>query len=294
MKKNREMSEEDLMHMKADVGISTGNFSNEAEASFAKRTPEEESNSLLSTSIHSSIDQSEIISEMKYFDTNESLSEDTLDANNDDKILLTSTKKRNLYPNVLISPSRDQSDIDTDEEDFQLRASSNHKRNDSGQGSSITDNCSELKKIDLNDDENHQDSEEHSEEGNCVNAKVCTKGAAKPDDASFTPVIPKTPELDVNLTDVLSKFQEGSEEVLSKARTNSILNVKNAMNDSATNSAFDETDFTDIPLDSPGNKSHMNTYAPRVAACNDSEGQIVSGDLKKPAITDTKRKSALR
>jgi hypothetical protein len=67
------------------------------------------------------------------------------------------TLHANLYPNVVVNQSNDGSDIDSDEEDFHLRM---HRRNDSGQGSSVetsstvSTNQAELYQVELNELDN--------------------------------------------------------------------------------------------------------------------------------------------
>ena len=207
--------------------------------------------------------------------------------------------EKNLYPNVLISPSRDHSDIDTDEEDFQMRnTTTSHKRNDSGQGSSITDSNvntiqSELKRLELNDEEIPG-----GDFGGTVADSVSVEftqetldsPSSHPESMSLTMTL-KSVELDTDVTEILGDAKN----VLPKPRTSSGINVSSPVTDVA-GSSFDDNDFTDIPLDSPGNKQNLNTFAPRLRSSsqggsNSSEG---SDGLHKPNVTDTKPKSGFR
>lgn len=195
--------------------------------------------------------------------------------------------EKNLYPNILISGSRDHSDIDTDEEDFQMRNLTSHKRNDSGQGSSITDSCtgvvqSDLKRLDLTDEESLAvDSTETSLENGTpvLGSGVPTKEFSSIDD---------------DVAQILSKIPGGTEEVLGKVRTATLVQNSQGTADANVNASFDENDFTDIPLDSPGTKQNLNTYAPRAGLQGGSTSPDLSDDLRKPCVTDTKSKSGFR
>ena len=207
--------------------------------------------------------------------------------------------EKNLYPNVLISTSRDHSDIDSDEEDFQMREAANHRRNDSGQGSSITEsnantNQGDLKKFDLTDEESLVADKNENSTDSIVSDQIHGLGQGKT-------ALSETPtknfssiDLDDNVTEILNEIQEGSDEVFSKARSSTLLGNTASVTDGPLNSNFDEKSFTDIPLDSPGTKQNLNTYAPRPGLPGGSTSLDVSDDLKKPSVTDTKSKSGFR
>eukprot|EP00794_Sanderia_malayensis_P005458 gene5458-6141_t len=255
-----------------------------------KLTPEEENNSLLKTDFKT-VDK---VLPIPYYN-NATKSNGDKSSSEIVENIQTISKERNLYPNVLVSPSRDHSDIDTDEEDFQLRNFSHHRRNDSGQGSSITDtsiNCNDFKKIDLNDD--LPDAEISTEENDMLESELVSKQKGKSTNQSVVVGgYSKLPDLDKNVTEVLSKIEEGSAGVLSKTRGSSVLSVKNNLSETALNPELDETDFTDIPLNSPANKGHMNTYAPMRTDDSSNENEVM-GDLRKPSITDNQPKSGLK
>ena len=220
-------------------------------------------------------------------ETGKSLKEDTVQ----------SRVEKNLYPNVLISASRDHSDIDTDEEDFQMRNAATHKRNDSGQGSSITDSSAntfqnDFKRLDLTDEESlAADSPENSLD----NAVPDGTQNQSENSGQNTPTRDfSTVDLDDNVAEIFNKIQEGTDEVLSKARSSTLVANPATNVDASPTSKFDEKDFIDIPLDSPGAKQNLNTYAPRPGLHGGSTSPDLSDDLKKPSVTDTKSKSGFR
>ena len=206
--------------------------------------------------------------------------------------------QKNLYPNVLVSASRDHSDIDSDEEDFQMRQAASHRRNDSGQGSSITESnmagCQgDFKRPYLTDEESIvADSSENSIENVMPEARQrldhCGTAGLETPAKEFSSI-----NLDENVAEILNKIQEGSDEVLSKARSSTLLASTN-VTDGSLNSTFDEQSFIDIPLDSPGMKQNLNTYAPRPGLPGGSASTDLSDDLKKPSVTDTKSKPGFR
>ncbi len=277
------MSQEELMLEKTKLQ-SLDTSSTELNGVSNILSPEEENNSLLSKSFGNSSDLKVNAVDMKFYNT---------DGNMLEKGEASPKLERNLYPNVLVSASREQSDIDSDEDDYQLRNCSNPRTNDSGQGSSITDNsitCNDFKKIDLHDDENSPDDDINDVDVR-INQTINEEDSLSNMLATSTS---KAPELDKNVKEVLSKIQEGTEVALSRSRTSSILTMKNTLSEVVSKSKFDDTDFTDIPLNSPGNKPHVNTYAPRTDLPSSDEGQNSSGDLPKPSITDAKPKSGLK
>ena len=216
------------------------------------------------------------------------------DKENNEHLPQLTHHEKNLYPNVLISPSRDHSDIDTDEEDFQVRNTTSHKRNDSGQGSSIIDSNvntiqSELKRLELNDEEIPG-----GDFGGTVADDVSVEFPQKSLDTPSShsePITLKSVKLDTDVTEILGDAKNA----LPKPRTSSGINVSSPVTDVAS-SSFDDNDFTDIPLDSPGNKQNLNTFAPRLRS--GSQGGSVSSEgsdgLHKPNVTDTKPKSGFR
>lgn len=216
------------------------------------------------------------------------------DKENDEHLSQLKQQEKNLYPNVLISPSRDHSDIDTDEEDFQMRSTTSHKRNDSGQGSSITDSNvstiqSELKRLELNDEETPS-CDFGGIVANDVSVEFPQKTVDTPSSLSESSTL-KSVDLDTDVTEIL----RDAKNVLPKPRASSVINVSSPVTDVAS-SSFDDNDFTDIPLDSPGNKQNLNTFAPRLRS--GSQGGNVSSEgsdgLHKPNVTDTKPKSGFR
>lgn len=204
---------------------------------------------------------------------------------------------KNLYPNVLISGSRDHSDIDTDEEDFQMRNSASHQRNDSGQGSSITDASvntvtNELRRLDLTDEESVAADSPEASLDNMLVDKVHGSMQSKIFETPTKELCPV--DLDENVAEILSKIPGEPDEMLGKSRSaNHVKGTKN-VSSATTDVNFDENDFTDIPLDSPGAKQNLNTYAPRPGLSGESTTPDSSDDLRKPSVTDTKSKSGFR
>ncbi|XP_065071299.1 TBC1 domain family member 12-like isoform X2 [Rhopilema esculentum] len=174
-----------------------------------------------------------------------------------------------------------------------MRKMTNHKRNDSGQGSSITDASlntiqNDLKRLDLTDEEIHG---VESDENSCNNLT----------DSPRTLIPCQNPNsgvtnncLDNDASDTLSNLEDGMESALPKARFSVSGKSTRLGPDSAASASFDEKDFTDIPLDSPGNKQNMNTYAPRPGLQGGSATSDSTDDLRKPSVTDTKTKSGFR
>ena len=206
---------------------------------------------------------------------------------------LQSKMEKNLYPNVLISPSRDHSDIDTDEEDFQMRKMTNHKRNDSGQGSSITDASlntiqNDLKRLDLTDEEIQGVESDENSCNNLTDSPRALMPCQNPNGRATNNF------LDNDDSDILSNIEDGTESALPKARFSASGKSTRLCPDSAASASFDEKDFTDIPLDSPGNKQNMNTYVPRPGLQGGSATSDSTDDLRKPSVTDTKTQSGFR
>jgi len=207
--------------------------------------------------------------------------------------------EKNLYPNVLISASRDHSDIDSDEEDYRMRKAASHRRNDSGQGSSITDSSvntcqADFKKLDLTDEESigvdiSENSTENANSDTTQHLDLNRVNGSETPTRDFTSI-----NLDDNVAEILNKMQEENDSVLSKARSSTLLGNAATVTDGSQNSHFDEQSFIDIPLDSPGTKQNLNTYAPRPGLHGGSTSPDLSDDLKKPSVTDTKSKSGFR
>ena len=193
---------------------------------------------------------------------------------------------RNLYPNVLVSPSNDHPDIDSDEEDFQLQNHfSNHKRTDSGRGSSIVDlniniPCTDFKSVHLNE----------SAKNDCSSDSLGDSALSTPE--HFKDASPVA-DFDQSVVDVLKEIEEGSEETLLRNRTSSIVSRKRTSTvDVPDNVSLDETDFTEVPLNSPACRP-LNTFAPRSGTKPNTRSE--SKDLiTKPTITDANPKASLR
>ena len=207
--------------------------------------------------------------------------------------------EKNLYPNVLISTSRDHSDIDSDEEDFQMREAASHRRNDSGQGSSITESSAntcqgDLKKHDLTDEESLVTDKNENSTDSIVSDLVHGLDQSKATLLETPAKDFSSVDLDDSVTEILNEIQEGSDEVFSKARSSTLVANTASVTDASVSSNFDEKNFIDIPLDSPGTKQNLNTYAPRPGLPGGSASLDMSDDLKKPSVTDTKSKSGFR
>ena len=161
---------------------------------------------------------------------------------------------KHLYPQVLVQGSHEFSDIDSDEEDFELR---HHRKSDSGQGSSVEtsslkSNPHDIFQVDVSFDER--------QDYDFVNENDALDHVLK--DAEFSLNDPQ---------------QQGSKRHASfTKRTNTI--------DSIENSCSFGTDFTDVPLNTPSPVKAVNSYTPSKAPQSPSSSLT---PLKLPSVTDT-------
>ena len=134
---------------------------------------------------------------------------------------------KHLYPQVLVQGSHEFSDIDSDEEDFQLRR---HRKNDSGQGSSVE--TSSLKSNPPHDfyqvDVNYESSLNNAD--------------------------------NESLDHVLNDSDFSLNDPLPTTRRHSSLTTRT----DGTKNLLSNSSFTDIPLNGPSNKA-VNTYTPPIS-----------------------------
>ena len=163
---------------------------------------------------------------------------------------------KHLYPQVLVQGSHEFSDIDSDEEDFELR---HHRKSDSGQGSSVEtsslkSNPHDFFQVDISFDE-------------------------KQDYDS----IDENDALDHVLKDSEFSMSDSQQQGTSR-RHSSLTKRTNMIVDSKENSGSFGTDFTDIPLNTPSPAKAVNSYTPSKAPQSPSSSLT---PLKPPSVTDT-------
>eukprot|EP00111_Clytia_hemisphaerica_P016153 TCONS_00047804-protein len=158
---------------------------------------------------------------------------------------------KHLYPQVLVQGSHEFSDIDSDEEDFQLRR---HRKNDSGQGSSVEtsslkSNPHDFYQVDISFDE--------------------TLDCNSIEDSEALDHVLNDP--DFSLNNIAQSHQRRHSSFTSR-RTVDLSNEDS------------EIDFTDIPLNTPSPAKAVNTYTPS------NEQQLLPSSqtpLKPPSVMDT-------
>ena len=159
---------------------------------------------------------------------------------------------KHLYPQVVVQGSHEFSDIDSDEEDFQLRR---HRKNDSGQGSSVetsslrSNPTNEFYHVDVSFDKSLDDDHDLIESDNEAIDNVLN-------DSDFSLNEPK------QTTSRHSSFSRVSE---------------------PTPSGDGNPNFTDVPLNTPSPSKAVNTYKPSNLGC---EKFSIEPPLKPPSITD--------
>ena len=158
---------------------------------------------------------------------------------------------KHLYPQVLVQGSHEFSDIDSDEEDFELR---HHRKSDSGQGSSVEtsslkSNPHDIFQVDISFEE-------------------------KQDYDS----VDETDALDHVLND--SEFSIIDSQQQGTSRRHSSI-TKRTLDSKENSGSFD---FTDVPLNTPSPAKAMNSYTPSKAPQSPSSSLT---PLKPPSVTDT-------
>ena len=168
-----------------------------------------------------------------------------------------SSKFKHLYPEVVVQSVNDLSDLDSDEEDFQLRM---HRKNDSGQGSSVetsslkSSGTQELYQVDIN----FHGSNEHAEA--CSNSN----------------------------TDILNNVLDDSDLSLDETFSRRHSSITSRIQE--FDGRVEDTNFTDIPLNTPSPaRQALNTYTPVSSNSLASVDHIQSNQrisLKPPTVTD--------
>lgn len=173
--------------------------------------------------------------------------------------------RKNLYPYVVVNPSHEAIDIDSDEEDYQLRMCRN---NDSGQGSSV-----ETSSIKSTTHESfHVETITDTSQNNSRIKKDDTKS-----------------KLDNNIIDVLQDIDLSAEPSLPVHRTSSFI----SRNIPEGNAKITNSNFTDIPLNPPSPSKMLNTYTPPKNSSDHIDGLSHEHPFKAPAVMDTPPKTGL-
>lgn len=171
--------------------------------------------------------------------------------------------RKNLYPYVVVNPSHEAIDIDSDEEDYQLRMCRN---NDSGQGSSV-----ETSSIKSTTHESfHVETITDTSQNNSRIKKDDTKS-----------------KLDNNIIDVLQDIDLSAEPSLPVHRTSSFI----SRNIPEGNAKITNSNFTDIPLNPPSPSKMLNTYTPPKNSSDHIDGLSHEHPFKAPAVMDTPPKT---
>ena len=192
------------------------------------------------------------------------------DKHNNNK--LNRTNQYHIFPNVVVNPSEEPSDVDTDEEDYHIRM---NNKSDSGQGSSVETSSLRSNPHVLENDYSHNNGTIHRININKNN--IDSSFSANSETASVN-----SSNIH-NLGNVLDEIDlNGDENFLPSTRRTSLLRSSPDSQRKISSSSF-----TDIPLNTPSPPKQVNTFQP---SRHLTDGTF-NTPLKSPSITDHQPKT---
>ena len=192
------------------------------------------------------------------------------DKHNNNK--LNRTNQYHIFPNVVVNPSEEPSDVDTDEEDYHIRI---NNKSDSGQGSSVETSSLRSNPHVLENDYSLNNGTIHRININKNN--IDSSFSANSETASVN-------NSNIhNLENVLDEIDlNGDDNFLSSARRTSLMRSSPDSQRKISSSSF-----TDIPLHTPSPPKQVNTFQPSRSL---TDGTF-NTPLKSPSITDHQPKT---
>lgn len=163
--------------------------------------------------------------------------------------------QKHLYPKVVVNISSELSDLDSDEEDFNLRK---YHKSDSGQGSSV---------------------ETSSLKSNSAVESLCINTNDKENNYLVNE------NFDGNFVDNLRDIDLSTEDKLTVLKNN--VGPRGSL---PTTQQLKDSSFTDIPLDGTSNSTSpirpLNTFAPKKLSSPQHSENVLQKEFKAPVVTD--------
>lgn len=182
------------------------------------------------------------------------------------------TNQYHIFPNVVVNPSEEPSDLDTDEEDYHIRM---NNKSDSGQGSSVETSSLRSNPHVLENDfsfSNGTTNRTNIDKNNVGSSFSANSETASVNSSNIH-----------NLENVLDEIDLNSDEnFLPSTRRTSLMRSSPDSQRKISSSSF-----TDIPLNTPSPPKQVNTFQP---SRHFTDGTL-NAPLKSPSITDHQPKT---